>query len=637
MSSAALAVTAVGLLAQVCFSARMLVQWILSERARRVLSPSLFWIFSVAGSFLLGMYGWLRHDFAIILGQAISYYIYIWNLKLKGVWAHTPGVLKIILIAAPPVLLVLTAGNASDAFDSFFRRSDLPVWLLVFGSVGNLILSLRFIYQWLYSRRAGESELPAGFWIFSLAGALIVFVYGILRADVVLIIGQSFGLLVYSRNLVIGHRAAAMCLLLAVGLHAQASTRLEFTLSDSAIYPGTTHDVVVTVPDAYSPGTPACLYVGLDGILCDAPAVIDSLIASGEMPVTIGVFVQPGVVRDAGGNVLRYNRSNEFDTTDGTFGSFLAEELLPAVEALTTDDGRPIVLSANPDDRMIFGLSSGGIAAFSAAWFNPGLFHRVFSGCGTFVPMRGGNDLQALVRKNEPKPLRVFLQDGFSDTWNPLFGSWFEANAMLGTALEFAGYDCSFDWQEGGHSVRRAGEIFADVLRWMWRDYPAPITPGPTKNDMLEPLLIKGEMWQPSAPLELDGLPSALYPDSSLAVRAEPGSNWLWQALRDQATGRYTRDQRFYWLHSPDNEVLAIGGMAFDSNGNLWVVTSAGLQICDQNGRVRAILDLPRGLDASDSSIRIDPDGTVRIDGHARRLNVRPAAPGLRPPSQGQG
>ncbi|MDE6269999.1 MAG: lipid-A-disaccharide synthase N-terminal domain-containing protein, partial [Muribaculaceae bacterium] len=118
MSSAALAVTAVGLLAQVCFSARMLVQWILSERARRVLSPSLFWIFSVAGSFLLGMYGWLRHDFAIILGQAISYYIYIWNLKLKGVWAHPPRRLEIILIAAPPVLLALTAGNAADAFDS---------------------------------------------------------------------------------------------------------------------------------------------------------------------------------------------------------------------------------------------------------------------------------------------------------------------------------------------------------------------------------------------------------------------------------------------------------------------------------------------------------------------------------------
>lgn len=207
--SSALAVTAVGLLAQACFSARMLVQWIMSERARRVLSPSLFWILSVAGSFLLGMYGWLRHDFAIILGQAISYYIYLWNLNIKGVWQRVPGVLRIIIVVAPPVLLALTAGSASEAFDAFFRRADLPMWLLVFGSAGNLILSLRFIYQWLYSRRAGESELPAGFWIFSLAGAAIVFVYGILRADIVLMLGQGFGLIVYSRNLIIGHRAAA--------------------------------------------------------------------------------------------------------------------------------------------------------------------------------------------------------------------------------------------------------------------------------------------------------------------------------------------------------------------------------------------------------------------------------------------
>ena len=151
----------------------------------------------------------LRHDFAIILGQAISYYIYLWNLNIKGVWQRVPGLLRVIIVVAPPVLLALTAGSASEAFDAFFRRADLPMWLLVFGSAGNLILSLRFIYQWLYSRRAGESELPAGFWIFSLAGAAIVFVYGILRADIVLMLGQGFGLIVYSRNLIIGHRAAA--------------------------------------------------------------------------------------------------------------------------------------------------------------------------------------------------------------------------------------------------------------------------------------------------------------------------------------------------------------------------------------------------------------------------------------------
>lgn len=428
-----------------------------------------------------------------------------------------------------------------------------------------------------------------------------------------------------------------LVILLAACPGAEAYKSASFSLKDSEIYPGTTHEVIVTVPDAYRDGARACVYVGLDGILCDAPAVIDSLIEAGEMPVTIGIFLQPGVIRGADGEVLRYNRSNEFDTTNGNFGRFLATEVLPAVDGMTLDDGRVIALSDKPDDRMIFGLSSGGIAAFCAAWFDPDLFHRVFSGCGTFVPMRGGNDLQALVRKNEPKPIRIFLQDGFSDTWNPLFGSWFEANAMLGTALEFAGYDCKFDWAEGTHSVRRANEIFTDVMRWMWRDYPEPIAAGKTSNDMLDGLLIEGAQWTADSPLPLgEAAPSAIYPDSSHRVYPDDGSNWLIQALWDDARGAYTRDQRFYWLHSPDNATVAVGGMTFDSKGNLWVLTDAGLQICDQNGRVRAIIDLPRGFDASRSGIVID-EGSVHIDGFSRRFLVTPPTPGVRPESQGQG
>lgn len=426
-------------------------------------------------------------------------------------------------------------------------------------------------------------------------------------------------------------------LLFAAFITAAAYTRTSFTLDDSKIYPGTTHDVIVTVPDTYKPDTPACVYVGLDGILCDAPAVIDSLIASGEMPVTIGIFIQPGVIHAADGEVLRYNRSNEFDATNGNFGRFIASEIIPVVDGMALDDGRVIHLSDNPDDRMIFGLSSGGIAAFCAAWFDPNLFRRVFSGCGTFVPMRGGNDLQALVRKNEPKPIRIFLQDGFSDAWNPLFGSWFEANAMLGTALEFAGYDCKFDWAEGTHSVKRANEIFSDVMRWMWRGYPDPIKAGKTSNDMLDAILCDGAQWTPDAPLPLaDAAPTAVYPDSLHMVYAEDGSNWLIQALWDETQGRYTRDQRFYWLHSPDNAAVRVGGMAFDSKGNLWALTDAGLQICDQNGRVRAIIDLPKGFDPTASSITIT-DGAVHINGYARPFNVTPPTSGQRPASQGQG
>ena len=148
------------------------------------------------------------------------------------------------------------------------------------------------------------------------------------------------------------------------------------TLTNSKIYPGTTHALQVYVPEKYNGQEPACLYVGLDGVLCNAPTVIDTLIAQGKMPVTIGVFLQPGVVHDAMGNVVRYNRSNEFDRTSPLFAEFLEKEVLPEVQKLTDSKGNPIRISRHTEDHMIFGLSSGGIAAFMAAWHRPDLFSR---------------------------------------------------------------------------------------------------------------------------------------------------------------------------------------------------------------------------------------------------------------------
>lgn len=193
-------------MAQGFFSARILVQWIMSERARKVLSPSLFWILSIAGSYLLCLYGWLRQDFAIVLGQFISYYIYLWNLKAKGIWGRMHVVLKAILLFTPVLALIFAAGDAAAFIERFFRNEDVPMWLLLFGSAGQLVFTLRFIYQYLYSRRHGESELPAGFWLLSLAGSLTIVSYGIIRHDPVLIVGQSFGLIAYIRNLMIGYR-----------------------------------------------------------------------------------------------------------------------------------------------------------------------------------------------------------------------------------------------------------------------------------------------------------------------------------------------------------------------------------------------------------------------------------------------
>ena len=416
----------------------------------------------------------------------------------------------------------------------------------------------------------------------------------------------------------------------------------------SAIYPGTVHTFTVSVPDSYRPASPAALFLGLDGVLCDAPALIDSLSACGVLPpAVIGVYLQPGIVRDSvSGRIVRYNRSNEFDATDARFATFLETELLPAVEAMSTPDGRPLRLTRNAADRLIFGLSSGGIAAFTAAWHRPDLFAKVFSGCGTFVPMRGGHNLQAVVRKHEPRPLRVFLQDGFDDCWNPAFGSWFDANATLGTALRFAGCDCRFDWAEGVHSVRRATEIMPDVLTWMWRDgTDAHIVLGTTANDFLAPLLIAGEDWQPVPPqgvLRADSVVRAVYPGGALVAEAAPGSNYLMQYIAaPDGTLRY--GQPFYWLHSYDNSQLGIGSLAFDGNGNLWAVTTAGIQICDQNGRVRAILALPAGINPSTARLRLT-EGAAELQGRSpdgcpaafrRRLNIALPGPQL-PSSQGQ-
>ncbi len=193
----------VGFLAQLFFAARILVQWVQSERARRVLSPSLFWVFSLAGSYLFFLYGWLRSDFAIVLGQFISYYIYLWNLRIKGVWKSIPVPFRAILLFTPVVVVCLVAGHAGEFITRFLHNEDVSLGLLCFGSAGQLLFTLRFIYQWLYSRRDGVSSLPAGFWLISLAGSLSIVTYGIFRRDLVLMVGQSFGLVAYIRNLIL--------------------------------------------------------------------------------------------------------------------------------------------------------------------------------------------------------------------------------------------------------------------------------------------------------------------------------------------------------------------------------------------------------------------------------------------------
>jgi lipid-A-disaccharide synthase-like uncharacterized protein len=197
----------IGFLAQVFFSARILLQWILSERAKKVISPAIFWQLSIVGSYLLFVYGWLRDDFAIILGQIISYYIYIWNLDKKHQWKKLPFIIRTLLLLTPVAAILYMLKDESAFVDQFFRNEKIPLWLLIYGSMGQIIFTLRFVYQWIYSKRKDESLLPIGFWVISLLGSLIIVSYAIYRRDPVLILGQSTGLIAYSRNIYLSRRA----------------------------------------------------------------------------------------------------------------------------------------------------------------------------------------------------------------------------------------------------------------------------------------------------------------------------------------------------------------------------------------------------------------------------------------------
>lgn len=204
------AIYAIGFLAQAFFSGRILVQWILSEKAKKVISPNSFWVFSLIGSILLFIYGWLRDDFSIILGQMISYYIYIWNLNIKGIWKKMPRMLRWAVMLLPVVATGMMLSDIPAFVRHFLRNSQIPLWLLILGSMGQIIFTIRFIYQWYYSFRRNESILPVGFWIISLLGSGMIVLYAIIRLDPVLILGQSVGFVAYSRNIMLSLRQKKM-------------------------------------------------------------------------------------------------------------------------------------------------------------------------------------------------------------------------------------------------------------------------------------------------------------------------------------------------------------------------------------------------------------------------------------------
>ena len=241
---------------------------------------------------------------------------------------------------------------------------------------------------------------------------------------------------------------------------------------ESKTFPGTVRDLHLYVPAQYSKDKPAALmvfqdghdYVNLKGNW-RVPTVFDNLIAAGQMPVTIAVFINPGHDKNKPAPQSPWrvtNRSFEYDTLSDEYSTMLVEEIIPWIK-------KDYALSDDPAMRAIGGASSGGICSFTVAWERPDQFGKVFSTIGSFVNLRGGHVYPALIRITERKPIRIFLQDSSGDLDNP-FGNWPLANQNMNAALSFMKYDLKFDYTEGyGHNSNRSGSIFPEAMKWLWR------------------------------------------------------------------------------------------------------------------------------------------------------------------------
>lgn len=242
---------------------------------------------------------------------------------------------------------------------------------------------------------------------------------------------------------------------------------------ESKIYPGTTRDWWIYVPAQYRPDGSAAIMVFQDGHdyvnvkgNWRVPTVFDNLIAKGDMPVTLAIFINPGHETAKGEKPAsgwkNSNRSVEYDSLGDHYAQLLVQEILPEVS-------KTYPFSASPDYHAIAGESSGGICAFTVAWERPDQFHKVLSTVGSFTNIRGGNAYPSIIRKTEKKPLKVALEDCSGDLDNE-FGNWPLANKQMDAALRYMKYDERFDFAEGyQHGSKHGGSIFPDTLKWLWQ------------------------------------------------------------------------------------------------------------------------------------------------------------------------
>lgn len=484
----------------------------------------------------------------------------------------------------------------------------------------------------------------------------------------------------------------------------------------SKIFPGTVRDYWVYVPAQHDAAKPAPVMIFQDGAgfvnetgRFRVPIVFDNLIAKGAMPATIAILINPGVLPALSPEHQdRYNRSYEYDALGDRYARFLIEEILPEV-------GKSYNLSKDPNDRAIAGSSSGGIAAFTAAWNRPDAFRRVISYIGSYTDLRGGVVYPGQIRKMEPKPLRIYLQDGRKDQ-NIYSGNWFIANEDMASALAYAGYDHTFTIGNEGHNAIHGGAILPYALRWLWRDWPKPVakpkgggerhyvmeilgpesewelvsqghrfTEGPAvdqtgnvyftdiPNNRIHKIGLDGKVtvfkedsgatnglevgpdgrlygcqngrkrivaWTAdgretviASDVESNDLAvtakGAIYftdpmnqkvwlidekgskrvvaekqqdfpngvtlsPDQSLLMVSDSRGRWVW-SYQIQADGSLANGQAFYRLDTPDESTISgADGIAVDTEGQLYVSSRIGIQVCDQPGRVIGIIGKPQ-------------------------------------------
>jgi gluconolactonase len=408
----------------------------------------------------------------------------------------------------------------------------------------------------------------------------------------------------------------------------------KFTFTESKVFPGTSRDCWIYIPAQYEAAKPAALMVFQDGggyVTTNGqqriPVVFDNLINAKEMPVTIGLFIQPGTRGTGPGSS---NRSFEYDSLGNAYARFLIEEFIPF--ALQKYD---VKISDDPNLHAIGGSSSGGICAFTAAWERPDYFRKVLSQIGSFTNIRGGHNYPALIRKTERKPLRVFLQDGSNDL-NNLHGNWPLANQEMASALQFTGYDYKFVLGDGAHSGKHGGTIMPETLRWLWRpetQLPHPVTKDNLGGDeALSKILPEQGGWE---------LVGEGYGFTDAACSDAEG-NFYFSDLNKGALYKVPVDGKpAVWF----DKGIKISGMKFGPDGRLYAATQGTIggakderkKIIAIDPKTQEVTDLATGVQPND--LIVSKAGWIYFTdtGKGEVVRLPTSAKGMSPPTAAGG